>query len=91
MTIRYLTTNSDDLDVIANYTNATQTVQLADGRYAFCDGQGGLYRTAKIMIPGYNYEYGQADASDEFTNAHAALGNPSQPLGARIVFANKLR
>jgi hypothetical protein len=73
------------------WTDATQTVQLDDGTFAFCDGLGDLWREVAVMIPGYPYVYGRAVASQKHKTAHSALdGNATFPTGSKIVYLNKV-
>lgn len=81
--MKYLTTSQMDLE----YTDAGQTVQLADGRYGFCDGLGKVFARAVVMIPGHDYRYGEAVASPEHTNVHAAL----EAAGAWFPQGSKIR
>ena len=87
----FLTTDPKDLEVIDLYTDSTQTVRLDDGRLGFADGQGGVWKTAQLGIPGYDYLYGEVDASEECTNAHVALGTNGHPAGSVITYCDQLR
>jgi hypothetical protein len=70
---------------------ATLTYRMADGTYAFADGLGGYYRTTKVMIPGYDYVYGEATASADYDDAHEALADQgSFPMGSKLVYSDKV-
>lgn len=73
------------------FTDASQTVQLEDGTYAFC-GEDGYYRDVLVMIPGYDFVYGQATASAEHTNAHDAVRKSGVcfPQGSVLRYRNKV-
>ena len=89
--MKYLTKDKDDLNVIENYTDAGQTVELADGSYGFADGRGAAHRNAVVMIPGYDYVYGLAAASAEATNVHQALESQAPfPQGSKIYYRDKV-
>jgi hypothetical protein len=90
-TATYLTKNRDDLRVIDQYTSSTQTVVLGDGTYAFCDGLGGFFRSVIVMIPGYDYVYGEAVASEKHTNAHDALKESAPfPKGSKLYYRDRV-
>ena len=92
MATTYLTTDPDTLEIIENYTDETQTVRLADGSFAFC-GNGNYYRAAVVMIPGYDYEYGRAVASADYTDAWESLagaGFDSFPLGSTLCYEDRV-
>ncbi len=93
LTKKYLTKNKEDQKVIDQYTDAFQTVQLSDGSYGFCDGLGGVYRAVKVMLPGYDYVYGEATAGPSHTNAHAALARrgSSFPKGKVLVLVDRIK
>jgi hypothetical protein len=92
MTKTYLTSKNSDLRVISQFTDASQTVRLKDGRYGFCDGLGGVYARVVVRISGYAYIYGTATASADHTNAYDALRAESVtfPQGATVEYRDRL-
>ena len=79
------------LRIKRDYTDAGLTYQLADGSYAFSDGDGHLFRSVKVMLPGYDYVYGEADASKDYDDTHSALREQSPfPQGSKIYYFNQV-
>lgn len=84
-----ITKNRELREIARNHTTATLTFRLPDGSFAFSDGRGRYYRRALVMIPGYDYVYGEATASADHDSAWDALGD-GYPMGSQIYFADRV-
>lgn len=90
MNATLVTTDKQRLSDADEYTDAFMTYRLPDGTFAF-RGKNGFYRRVLVMIPGYDFIYGEATAAAQFDDAHEALSDEGQfPQGSQLVLRDRV-